>query len=175
MRILRFVCAALVAAIAHPALAAKVNTDFDATADFSQYRTYVWGEGNPARNPLIAQRIVEGIEARLAAKGLQKASTEAEADLIVVYQTATDTKTQINTYSTGHWGGWRWGMGTTQATVREIPVGQLIVDMADVKAQRFVWRGTASGTVSDNPDKMTKTLNKALDKMFDNYPPKVKE
>lgn len=163
----------IAALIAVPAWA-KVTTDFDPAANFSQYRTYVWGDGTPARNPLIAQRIVEGIEARLAAKGLHKVDSADQPDLVVVYQTATDTRTDVNTYNTGRWGGWGWGMGTTQTTVREIPVGQLIVDMADVKAKRFVWRGTASGTISDNPDKVTKLLNKSLDKMFEDYPPQPK-
>ena len=67
-----------------------------------------------------------------------------------------------------------WGMGKTQTTVSEIPVGQLIVDIADVKAKRFVWRGMASGTISDNPEKVTKLVNKSLDKMFENYPPEKK-
>jgi len=168
--LLAFAVAALIVIPAY----AKVSTDFDPSANFSQYHTYAWGEGTPARNPLIAQRIVEGIEQRLAAKGLQKVDSADAADLVVVYQTATDTRTDVNTYNTGRWGGWGWGMGTTQTTVREIPVGQLIVDMADVKAKKFDWHGTASGTISDNPDKVTKLLNKSLDKMFDNYPPQPK-
>jgi hypothetical protein len=171
---IRYLVAFTVAALIVIPAYAKVSTDFDANANFSQYHTYAWGEGTPARNPLIAQRIVEGIEQRLAAKGLQKVDSADAADLVVVYQTATDTRTDINTYNTGRWGGWGWGMGTTQTTVRQIPVGQLIVDMADVKAKKFVWRGTASGTISDNPDKVTKLLNKSLDKMFKDYPPPPK-
>ena len=101
--LLAFVVAALVAIPAY----AKVSTDFDASANFAQYHTYAWGEGTPARNPLIAQRIVEGIEQRLAAKGLQKVDSADAADLIVVYQTATDTRTDINTYNTGRWGAVR--------------------------------------------------------------------
>src|SRR5262245_50110097 len=166
-------CAVL---ISNSANGQKVTTDFDAQTDFSHYRTYTWGEGTPARDPLIAQRIVAGVEAQLAAKGLHKAQGSEAVDLVVVYQTATDTQTQINTYNTGGWGGWYWGMGgSTQTTVQKIPVGQLIVDLADVQKKRFVWRGRANATISSKPEKMTKTLDKALAKMFENYPPKVKK
>jgi hypothetical protein len=127
--------------------AQKVTTDFAPGTDFSQYHTYTWGEGRPARNPLIGQRIVAGIEAQLAARGLRKAGDGEGVDLIVAYQTATDTKTEINTYNSGGWGpgwGWGWGGGMTQTTVNKIPMGQLIVDLGDVKAKKFVWRGTAT-------------------------------
>ena len=168
---------ACVALIATSVNAQKVTTDFDPQTDFSQYHSYTWGEGRAARNPLIAQRIVAGIEAQLAAKGLHKATGSEAVDLVVVYQTATDTQTQINTYNSGAWGGWYWGMGGgyTQTSVKKIPVGQLIVDLADVNKRRFVWRGTASSTISDKPEKVNKMLDKALAKMFENYPPKAKK
>jgi hypothetical protein len=156
--------------------AQKVTTDFDRQTDFTRYRTYTWGEGRPARDPLIGQRIVAGIEAQLAAKGLRKAGQGEPVDLVVVYQTATDTQTQINTYNSGAWGGWYWGMGGySQTTVQRIPVGQLIVDLADVNQKKFIWRGRASSTISSKPEKVNKMLDKALSKMFENYPPKAKK
>ncbi|HEU4387723.1 MAG TPA: DUF4136 domain-containing protein, partial [Blastocatellia bacterium] len=65
--------------------------------------------------------------------------------------------------------------GYSSTSVRKIPVGQLIVDIADVSKRRFIWRGKASGTISDKPEKMNKMLDKALTKMFANYPPKPKK
>jgi hypothetical protein len=157
-----------------PAKAQKVTTDFAPGTDFSQYRTYTWGEGRAARDPLIAQRIVAGIEAQLAAKGLRKAAEGEGVDLIVVYQTATDTRTEINTYNTGGWYGWGWGGGMAHTSVSKIPVGQLIVDLGDVKNKKFVWRGRATSTISDKPEKVNKMLDKALAKMFEKYPPEQK-
>ena len=158
------------------AAAQKVTTDFAPGTDFSQYHTYTWGEGRPAKDPLIAQRIVAGIDAQLAAKGLRKVEGEESVDLVVAYQTATDTKTEFNTFNTGGWGGWGWGWGggMAQTSVSKIPVGQLIVDLGDVKNKKFVWRGKATGTISDKPEKLNKALDKSLVKMFENYPPKQK-
>jgi hypothetical protein len=155
--------------------AQKVNTDYDKNTNFSSYKTYSWGEGTPAKNPLGHQRIIAGIEAQLAAKGLQK--VDSGSDVVVIYSAATTTETQINTFETGGpWGGYRWGWGgygggSSTTTVQKIPKGELVVDMADVKNKTFIWRGTASDTLSDKPEKNQKKLDKVLAKMFKNFPP----
>ena len=46
--------------------------------------------------------------------------------------------------------------------MQKILVGQLIVDMADVKNKSFVFCGTASDTLSDKPEKNQNKLDKAL-------------
>ena len=162
--------------ISATAYAQKVSVDYEKNTDFSAYKTYSWAEGTPAKNPLGHQRIIAGIEAQLAARGWTK--VESDADVVVIYSAATTTKTQINTFNSGGpWGGYRWGRwgggygGTSTTTVQEIPIGQLVVDMADVKNKGFVWRGTASDTLSDKPEKNQKKLDKALAKMFKNFPP----
>jgi len=92
---------------------------------------------------------------------------------VVIYSATTTTETQINTFeSGGAWGGYRgMGGGISTTTVQKIPIGELIVDMADVKNKDFIWRGTASDTLSDKPEKNQKKLDKALTKMFKNFPP----
>jgi len=152
--------------IAGSALAQKVSVDFDKGTDFTKYKTYAWATGTPAQNPMVHQRIVAGIEAQLAAKGLSK--VESNPDIVVVYHAATDTQVSINTMGGGPLGGWRFGAGT--ATVDKVPVGQLIVDIGDTNTRKFVWRGTASATVSSKQEKNEKALNTALTKMFQNFP-----
>lgn len=161
--------------ISASAFAQKVNVDYDKKADFSSYKTYSWAEGTPAKNPLGHQRIIAGIDAQLAARGWQR--VESGGDVVVIYSAATSTETQINTFeSGGPWGGYRWGWGgygggMSTTTVQKIPVGELIVDVADVKNKAFIWRGTASDTLSDKPEKNQKKLEKVLSKMFKNFPP----
>ena len=50
-------------------------------------------------------------------------------------------------------------------------LAKLVVDMADVKNNSFVWRDTTKDTLSDRPEKNQKKLDKALTKMFKNFPP----
>ena len=170
-----FLLVAIVILVPVTAVAQKVTTDFDRATSFAGFKTFAWKEGTPAKNPLVDQRIISGIESRLAAKGITKASNVEAADVVIAYHAATDTETQINSYNTGGWGygwGWGWGGGGMSTTsVSKIPIGQLVVDMADVKQRKFVWRGTASGTLSSKPEKNDKLLNKALDKMFEKFPP----
>jgi hypothetical protein len=62
-------------------------------------------------------------------------------------------------------------MGTSTSTVEQIPIGTLSLDIGDAKTKKLLWLGTATDSLSDNPDKNTKKINNALDKMFKKFPP----
>ena len=154
------------------AKAQKVNVDFDKAVDFSKFKTYMWATGTPVANPMANQRVIAGIEAQLASKGLQKVASNA--DLEVLYHGAVGQQTQLNSTNMGGWGyGWgRYGgVGTTTTTVQNIPTGELIVDIGDIQSKKFIWRGIAKDTLSDNPEKNQKKLEKAITKMFQKFPP----
>jgi hypothetical protein len=59
-------------------------------------------------------------------------------------------------------------MATT--TVEKIPVGTLVIDMYDTSTKQLIWRGLAHDQLSDKPDKDTKKLEKAVNKMLDKPP-----
>ena len=42
----------------------------------------------------------------------------------------------------------------------------------DAHNKQLIWRGVASNTLSDKPDKNEKTLDKSVDKMLKDFPPK---
>jgi len=46
-------------------------------------------------------------------------------------------------------------------------------DLFDTSTKQVVWRGVASDTVSDKPEKNEKHLYEAVAKMFKDFPPKV--
>ena len=97
------------------------------------------------------------------------------ADIALIANVATQQQQDIDTMYSGMgpgWGyGWGWGGGMATTTVRNYTVGTLILDMFDAKTKQGVWRGTASGTVSDSSQTNQEQLNKALDKMFVGFPP----
>lgn len=152
--------------LASSALAQQVTVDYDKGTDFSKYKTFAWGKGSPADNPMVHQRIVAGIEGQLVMKGLRK--VESNPDIVILYHAATDTQVSVSAMGGGPLGGWRWGTGT--AYVDKVPVGQLVVDIGDRSSKKFVWRGTASGTINSKQEKNEKALSKALTKMFENFP-----
>jgi Domain of unknown function (DUF4136) len=60
--------------------------------------------------------------------------------------------------------------------VNEILVGTLIIDMASASAKALVWRGVGVKEIDTGakPDKRDKNINKAVEKILKNYPPKAK-
>jgi hypothetical protein len=60
--------------------------------------------------------------------------------------------------------------------VREILVGTLAVDIVDAQKKQIVWRGLGTKEIDTKakPEKRDTNINKAVEKIFKNYPPKVK-
>jgi hypothetical protein len=50
----------------------------------------------------------------------------------------------------------------------------LVIDIWDARTKQLLWRGTATDTVSENPEKNEKNLKKAMEKLFRKYPPAKK-
>jgi len=160
--------------------AQKANVDFDRDADFSKYNTFALAlnQSQPPRDPLMAQRALKGVSYHLTLKGLRE--VEGSPDLYVVIYGIRDQEQQLNITSTGYgYGpGWRrgggWGGGSATATTTTYNIGTLVVDMYDAGTKQIVWRGVATDTLSDKPEKNEKKLNKALEKLFKKFPPEKK-
>ena len=148
-----------------------VATDYDRAANFAPFKTYSWREGTPLPNPLMSQRVVAAVDAQLKAKGLTRVDTGG--DVSVTYHAAADKQMDVQSFSSGgHYSC--WGGCSTSTTVTNVTVGTLIVDLVDAKADKMLWRGSATDTVSENPAENEKKVNDGVKKMFENFPPKGK-
>ena len=155
-----------------PALAQKVETDYDHSVNFSQYHTYSWGHVH-STDPLFEQRIRDAVDHDLQAKGWQVVPVGGDVTLTAV--AIKKNQAEYTTFYDGLGGGWRWhgwGGGMATTTVEKVPVGTLVVDIYDTPTKHLVWRGLAHDQLSDNPDKDTKKLEKAVDKLFGKFPPR---
>jgi hypothetical protein len=161
-------CVILTAALF--AYAQKVETDFDHQYNFSQLRTFTVQFGSVWNNPLQQQRAKEDIVRQLTAKGWTEAPDAGSADAVVVIHGATQQQKSLDTWYSG--GGWGWGPGMSNTTVNTINVGTMQVDIFDAKTKKMVFRGTASDDISDKPEKNSKKIDKAVEKMFKDFPPK---
>jgi hypothetical protein len=150
-----------------------VNTDHDPKAPFASYKTYAWATGTPAQNPLNETRVHDGVTAKLAAAGLKPVT--ANPDVVVATHTQAQEKKELSTMGYGGPYRWGWAGGGGTTTVNTYVVGSLVVDVYDAKTKQLVWRGMATDTMSDKPEKNAEKIAKALDKMFKNYPPKDKK
>jgi hypothetical protein len=172
MRIRTFLTAASLALLGAITLAQSVTYDFDRSANFASFKTYTWVRGTNLPDQLNHQRIMGAVDAQLALKGL--ARVDSNADVLLAYHATFDEDVQISGFSSG-WGGYRFGgMRNGTATVDEILVGTLAVDVVDAKTNAIVWRGMATKEidVKASPEKRDKNINKAAAKLFKDYPPK---
>jgi len=151
------------------ALCQDVHTDYDKHAMFGNFHTYSW-EKVQTSDPLWESRIKDAVDRDLQAKGWQKVDSGSDVALMAVG--SSKNQQEYTTFYNGL-GGWRWGgFGETTTTVENYKVGTLVLDMYDAKSKQLVWRGSASDSLSDKPDKNEKNLEKSVDKMLKDFPPK---
>ena len=162
----------MVLVIAAASLAQQVKTDYDRGANFSKYKTFSF-EKIQAEDPLWVGRIKSAVGDALTARGLSQ--VDSGGDISIVAVGMTKTQQTLDTFYNGLGGGWRWGgrFGDATTTTETYQVGTLVVDMFDSTTKELLWRGSASGTVSSKSDKNIKNLDKGVQKMFKNYPPKA--
>ena len=154
--------------------AQNITYDFDRSAPFARFKTYAWVKGTPVNDALNDKRIVGAIDSQLTAKGFTKAAEGTPSDVLVAYHASFDKNLQINGFSSG-WGGYRFGgTRTGRATLDEVTVGTIAIDLVDASTRSIVWRGLASGELDPHakPEKREKNIQKAAAKLFKNYPPK---
>ncbi|MGN6512602.1 MAG: DUF4136 domain-containing protein [Lysobacteraceae bacterium] len=153
-----------------------VRTDHDPAVQFAGYHTYSWRQ-KPQEGPaLLMQRIVDDIDAQLAAKGWRQVPDGG--DVALAAHVATRERHRVDTfYDTPMWGGWgwhgpwAWGTGYAHTSTTSYTVGTLLVDMFDANTRRAIWSGVAEGTVPAKPEQINQKLDAAVAKMFAGFPP----
>jgi len=160
------VCA-LFLLVAAPLFAQQVSVNYNHSATFAQYHTYAWGSNNTnqIRNSILAQVAQQDIEAAMQSKGLQKVMENQNPDLIL---TASGGEREQTSYSA--WGMRGIGGGMGGITPEQNVEATMIVSLYDTKAQSLIWRGIAQNTLSNNGNKNQQMVEKAVQKMFKQWP-----
>ena len=157
------------------AFAQEVQFDYDRSANFNAYKTYQWVDYRAVQvgDEILDRDIKRAVDEQLAGKGLRR--VESGGDLVVGYQAGISQEKAFDNIGTGGWGGpFGWGnWGNTRVTTSTIGIGNLVIGLFDPATKQLVWRGAASKTldISKDPDKNYRNLEKALAKLFKNYPP----
>jgi len=164
--------AGLTLALAAVSFAQHVKSDYDHSANFGQYKTYSW-EKVQTKDPLLVDRIKNAVNSALAARGWTEVPTGGDVEVFAIE--TTQNQQTLDTFYNGFGGGRRWGgfggFGDATTTVETYKVGTLVIDLFDAKTEKLIWRSSSSDTLSDNPDKNTKNLDKGVNKMFQHFPP----
>ncbi|RZU35520.1 DUF4136 domain-containing protein [Edaphobacter modestus] len=130
---------------------------------------------NVQDDQLLDQDIRRAVDAQLAEKGLTK--VDKGGNLFVGYQANVHEEKSINLSGSGGYGwsgGGPWGgLSSFQGQTSTVPIGTLVVGLYDPARKQLIWRGDASKTVNlkKDPNKNYANLQKAMVKLFKNYPP----
>jgi hypothetical protein len=119
-------------------------------------------------------RIIAAVDGQLFAKGWRKVR-EDQAQTALAAEVTTQERQRIDTVHTDlgrTWQGWGYG-GPVRATSRVMVyhIGTVVLDLYDVSTKNAIWRGTASDTLSNNPDAVSRSVDEGARKMFASFPP----
>ena len=153
--------------LAASAFAQEVSVNYNHNASFANYHTYAWGGNNKnqIQNSILAQVAQQDIENAMAAKGFQKVSEDQNPDLILTASGGEREQTSYNAWGMRGIGG---GMGSISP--QQNVEATMVVSLYDLKAKELVWRGIAQDTLSNKGEKNQEMVNKAVQKMFKQWP-----
>jgi hypothetical protein len=160
-------CAMLVCIVSTVAVGQQVSVNYNHSQSFSQFHTYAWGadNANQVQDSILAQVAIQDVDSALQGKGWQKVQVGQNPDVLV---TASGGMKQQTSYSA--WGMRGIGGGMGGITPEQNVIGTLIVDVFDAKNQSLIWRGIAQDTLNNNGNKNQQMLQKAITKMFKQWP-----
>lgn len=159
----------------------SLNHDWDRDADFSSYQSYDWlsdptaaiGDARSAeeRNTLLDKRIRNAVDAELQKNGFFL--NKENPDILVVYHVGIADRVNVTDWGY-RYGSHYWGYGGRDITVHNYQEGTLIIDLIDARKDQLVYRTSATKTLETNPspERVEKTINDVVRKMFQSYPPK---
>ena len=162
----------VMALVAAPAMAQKVNIDYAHEFDFDSVKTFQYvdpAESNIKGNQMMADRVTNMIKKELREGGLTE--VQENPDIYVTYHFTTEDRTSYTTTNFGYggygggWYGWGGGMGTSSTQQHNYTDGTLIIDAYDSSDKKMVWRGTGTVTVKAKPDKQIKQVENILTKI----------
>jgi hypothetical protein len=154
------------------AIAHQVKADYDRSAEFYRYTTFMWLQEPQLTNSFMNEQIINAVNAELQARGL--CLVTGNADLAVSAHTLMDENPKLKFFYADLAGGWNWyyyWTPTPSVTVLEtFEVGTLVVDLFDTQTQRVVWWTAGTEAVTEKTEKNVKHLNRAVEKMFRDFP-----
>jgi len=152
------------------AYAAPVSVDYDHSINFNQLKTYSWQTVHTT-DPLWDKRVKDAVNHELTARGWTEVPSGGDVQIAAIEKTSLHQ--EYDTYYDG-FGGRRWGggMGLSTTSLDSYKVGTLFVNMFE-GSQQLIWKATSSATLTGNPDKNEKKLDKDVHDMFKHFPTKT--
>ena len=162
-----------------------IETDYDHTIDFGQYKTYGFfnpmGIENPNYSSIYGSIFRDAISKEMESRGYVQSDSP---DLLINVSGRLQEKTKVTTTSDpymgggyygyrrgayGAWGGYGYGTSTHVSNYTE---GTVNVDMVDRAQKRMVWEGVAVGRINEKRtnDETRTNIYAGIQEMFAGYP-----
>jgi hypothetical protein len=162
-----------------------IESDYDHTIDFSQYKTYGFftpmGIENPNYSSIYGSIFRDSISKELESRGYTMSDNP---DLMINVSGRMQDKTKVTTTSDpymgggyygyrrgayGTWGGYGYGSSTHVSQYTE---GTINVDMVDRAQKRMVWEGVAVGRVNEKKtsEETREGIYAGIKEMFAGFP-----
>jgi hypothetical protein len=167
-----------IAIAATPIMAQTVTIDYDHSVNFLKFRTYTWQKVH-ATDPGVEDRLTLAVNRDLAGRYMTEVSKGGDVTITAI--DATQDKQEFTDFYGGLDGfTWQRGWGSagfldTQASLQDVPLNTLVVDMYDSKTHKLLWRGTVTEPEAKSEDKNEQTIDKAVTLLINQYPPKFKK
>ncbi|MDJ1467844.1 DUF4136 domain-containing protein [Xanthocytophaga flava] len=154
----------------------SVRSDYDRQANFRRYTTYtienppVIGNDPIMGSELNRRRIVEAVESEMNARGYVR--NDADADLMVRFQTDSKDRQQIQSNMASPMWGW-WGQPNNISS-RTYEENRIIIGVWDNQNRQMIWQGWASGqlTAQRKEKNMDAAIRNAVYRIMEQYPAK---
>ncbi len=161
-----------------------IRSDYDPTADFSQYRTYNFyqdaGPEGTQYQSFFSRYMIAAISREMEARGYEKSDNP---DLLVNFNAILQDKTDVRTtpaptYGMGYygyrggfydpWGGYGYA---TETHVSQYTEGTFNIDLVDAKRKQLVWEAVGVGRITkDTMENLEERVNEGVPKFFESYP-----
>ena len=161
----------------------NIRSDYDPSADFSQYSTFNFFEdaGPESTNyqSFFSKYMVAAITREMELRGY---TLSDDPDLLVNFNAILREKTDVRTTPAPMYGGYYgyrggfydpWmGYGYAQEThVSQYTEGTFNIDLVDARKKKLVWEGVGTGRVSQKDlEELEERVNAGVAKFFAKYP-----
>ena len=169
----------------------NVSSDYDQATNFQQYKTWNWYQEQPIAksdssrrySTFLVKRIKTAVETEMARRGFTKATSKANADMLLAYDVSIENVQRVRPdyvsvpmIGYGYWYGYRYAYTYNRlynnTTVQDYQAGTIILDIVDAKTNELVWRGT--GETTGNEKSLTQEkVQEIVTQILAKYPPQA--
>lgn len=180
-----FVLLALATLLTACASGPDLRSDYDRSADFTQYRTFGFvdklGTDSAGYSSLVTSHFKSAVTREMEARGY--VLNQANPDLLVNFSASARTQTDVQSVPSaapmgmGYY-GYRGGMyapwpmyATNDVQTVHYKVGTANIDVVDAKRKQLIWEGVGEGRLKEeslqNPGP---AIDRAVALLFQSYP-----